>query len=89
MHCESCPAFLSEVEMKAVNCEISKSIFIIDSNGENELAVGKNSAKFSKFFQTLQQKSKFQPKLTFFWMFMYFRKCNTNWGNKQHQMLVA
>lgn len=75
--------------MKAVNCEIPKSIFIIDSNGENELAVEKNSGKFSKFFQTLQQESKSQPRLTFFWMFMYFRKCNTSFCNKQHKMLVA
>lgn len=45
MHCESCPAFLSEVERKAVNCEIPKNIFIIDSSGENELAVGKKQWK--------------------------------------------
>lgn len=37
--CEPCPAFLSEAAMKAVNCEIPQCIFVIVSNGENELAV--------------------------------------------------
>ena len=40
--------------MRAVNCEIPQCIFIIVSNGENELAV-ETTGKFSEFFQILQQ----------------------------------